>query len=62
MARFWGGMAATKMPGKRCRLLKEVLARDEDCLATPKALVSGGDAKRTAKAAVEKRIVVGSSL
>ena len=33
--------------------------RVEDCLATPKALDSGGVEKKNAKAAVGKRIVVG---
>jgi hypothetical protein len=52
-------MVATKMPGKRGRLPNEVTMRVEECLATPKALDSGGVEKRSAKAAVGTRIVVG---
>lgn len=47
------------MPGKRGRLPNDVTMRVEECLATPKALDSGGVEKRSAKAAVGERIVVG---
>jgi hypothetical protein len=52
-------MVATKMPGKRGRLPNDVTMQVEERLAKPKALDSGGVEKRSAKAAVGTRIVVG---